>query len=206
MPGPKSIIMKKLLNLSLVALLATAVSCDSGTHSTNNNNTGNEDSKEVAEEQNDKKFDDANTEDDVKFAMDAADGGMMEVRMGELAQTNGSSPEIKAFGKSMVVDHGKANEELKALAATKNISLPADMSEDMREKCDDLAKKKGHDFDKAYADLMVDDHKDDIDKFEKEAEKGKDPEIKAWAAEKLATLRHHLQMADNMKEALKNKH
>ncbi|MDF2455219.1 MAG: outer membrane protein-like protein [Cytophagaceae bacterium] len=56
---------------------------------------------------------------------------------------------------------------------------------------------------KEFIDLMVSDHKDDIDLFEKESEKGNDPELKAFAASKLPTLKHHLQMAEDAKEALK---
>jgi putative membrane protein len=61
----------------------------------------------------------------------------------------------------------------------------------------------GTEFDKAYTDFMVDDHQEDIDDFKKEAEKGNDPEVKSWAADKLSTLEHHLQMAKDAQEACK---
>jgi putative membrane protein len=119
-----------------------------------------------------------NIQDDTKFAVEAADGGMMEVELGKLAQTNASSKQIKDFGQQMVNDHGKAGEELKMLAASKNITLPSALSNKNQDSYNDLAKKKGVDFDKAYASFMVDDHKEDIDKFKHEAEKGNDADRK----------------------------
>ena len=167
------------------------------------NTEQHEDSKEVAKEQNDTKFDDTNIEDDTKFAVSAADGGMLEVELGKLAQANGMAPQVKDLGKMMVDDHSKANEELKAMAQQKNISLPAAMSEDKQKKYDDFASKKGKDFDKAYTSFMVSDHKDVIDAFQKEADKGNDADIKAWAAGKIAALQHHLQMSQTAEDAVK---
>lgn len=186
---------KTILSLSLLGALSLFASC--------NTESKPEDSKEVAQEQNEAKFDDTNIEEDTQWATAAAEGGMLEVQLGNLAQTNASSPKIKEFGKMMSDDHSKANEELKALAARKNISLPAALGEGKQKDYNDLAAKKGADFDKAYADYMVSDHKEDIDKYQKEAEKGKDPEIKAWAAGKVPTLQHHLQMAEEAKNAVK---
>ena len=110
---------------------------------------------------------------------------MMEVKLGQLAQTNGVAADIKDLGKMMETDHSKANEELKVLAAKKNITLPATLSDKCQKKYDDMAAKKGSEFDKAYASCMVDDHKKDIDKFQKEADNGKDDDLKAWANGKL---------------------
>ncbi len=171
------------------------------------NETKKEDSTEMAEEQNEAMTDNADMEneleDDMEFAVAAADGGMMEVQLGELAQRNGSSAAVKDFGKMMVTDHGKANDELKALAQQKNITLPTSMSSDKQKMYDDLAKKTGKDFDKAYADHMVKDHKKDIDEFKEEAQDGKMPELKSWASEKVPTLEMHLQKAQAMQDAVK---
>jgi putative membrane protein len=158
------------------------------------------DAKEEAKDENEQKFNDSNIEDDSKFAVTAADGGMLEVKLGELAKTNGMSQEVKSLGKMMVEDHSKANEELKALASQKNVTLPIEMGDKCQRKYEDLAKKTGKDFDKAYTDLMVKDHKDDIDLFKKEADKGNDPEIKSWAAGKVAVLEHHLERSKDAKD------
>ncbi len=163
---------------------------------TNCNSNRTEDSKEMAEEQNEAKLDTTALEDDSEFAVAAADGGMMEVQLGELAKTNAANADVKKFGEMMVKDHSKASDELKALAAQKNITLPATLSDDKQKKYDDLAKKKGAEFDKAYISFMVDDHKEDISEFEEAAKDAKDPDVKAWAEGKLPTLKHHLEMAE----------
>jgi len=163
-------------------------------------NDNREDAKEEAKDENKEKFEDTDLKADWKFAVDAADAGMLEVELGKLAQTKAVSPEIKNLAQTMVTDHGKANEELKNLAAQKNISIPAALSDKSQRKYDDLNGKSGREFDKAYAGAMVDDHEDVVDWFKKESEKGNDPDLKAWAAEKIPTLEHHLQMSKQAKE------
>src|SRR5690606_28857010 len=139
--------MKKKLNLFFIAALALAISCG--------NPNKQEDSAEGAEDQNEEKFNDSNLERDTELAVEAADGGMLEVELGKLAQTNGSSPQVKKFGQMMADDHSKANDELKALAQQKNITLPAALSDKHQKKYNDLAEKKGKEFDKDYIDFMV---------------------------------------------------
>ncbi|HEY1030884.1 MAG TPA: DUF4142 domain-containing protein [Flavipsychrobacter sp.] len=185
---------KTIFNTLLLAALLSAASCG------NNNET---DSKEIAEEQNEAKLDDTHLEKDAEFAVAAADGGMMEVELGKLAATNAASAQVKEFAQGMVTDHSQANEELKSLAASKNIALPATLSEDKQKKVNELAEKKGADFDKAYMDFMVDDHEEDIKKFQDEADNGNDAEIKGWASGKVPVLQHHLEMAKTTRDAVK---
>jgi putative membrane protein len=130
---------------------------------------------------------------DQEFVTKAADGGMTEVKLGALAQKNGHSARVKAFGAQMVKDHGEANKELKALAAKLGATVPTKISAKHQATYDKLAKLKGEAFDTAYLDDMVKDHKMDVAEFEKEAKSGKTPQVKAWAAEKLPTLKMHLQ-------------
>jgi putative membrane protein len=160
------------------------------------------DSKEVAEDQNEEKFDDTKVDEDAEFAVAAADGGLLEVQLGQLAVSKGSSEAVKKLGQSMVDDHSKANGELKTLAGQKNITLPATLSDKSQKHYDELSEKSGADFDKAYAKFMVEDHKDDIDAFKKEADKGNDPDLKSWAAGKISVLEHHLTMAEQTRDAV----
>jgi putative membrane protein len=189
--------MKKNMYLAATFLLATSLmfSCGRKTETET-------DSKEIAEEQNEAKHEDSNIEKDTDFAVDAADAGLLEVRLGELAQTNATSQQVKEFGQMMVTDHSKANDELKSLTAQKNISLPGALSEKCQKKYDELAEKKGADFDKAFMKAMVDDHEDVVKSFKKEAEDGNDPDIKAWASGKVAALEHHLESAKTTRDAV----
>jgi len=135
---------------------------------------------------------------DVDFVLAAADGGLLEVQLGELAQRNGSSREVKEFARTMTIDHGKANDELRSLANKVNISLPSGLSEKSQQKYDELAQKKGADFDDAYGKTMVADHQETIEKFRVEANNGQRQEIRDWAAAKIPNLEHHLEMAQKM--------
>jgi putative membrane protein len=132
--------------------------------------------------------------DDADFAVKAANGGMAEVAMGKLAQQKGVSQEVKDFGAKMVTDHTKANDKMMALAKQKNITLPSAVSNDEQKKMDDMSKKTGKDFDKAYVKEMVDDHDKDVKDFEKEAKDGKDADVKAFAAATLPVLKMHQTM------------
>ena len=198
--------MKKLFLMSVVVSGLFISSCNSGGKTADGTTVSDSsDSKKVAEDRNDKKFEDSTIEDDSKFAVKAADGGMMEVELSKLALTKSESPEVKKLAQMIVTDHTTANNELKKLAGTKNISVPLTVSTDKQDKLNDFMKKSGNEFDKDYTSYMVSDHKEDISLFKKQAEKGKDPEVRAWAAGKLSTLEHHLQMAQTTEDLVKNK-
>jgi putative membrane protein len=136
------------------------------------------------------------------FAKAAAQGGMAEVQMGKLATERGGSAVVKLFGQRMVDDHTKANMELNQLAARKNIQLPQELSADQKSMMDKLSKLAGEDFDKQYVDMMVDDHEHDVAEFQTQSEKGDDPDVRAFAAKTLPTLRDHLQMIKDIKSKL----
>jgi putative membrane protein len=142
-------------------------------------------------------------EDDAKFAVDAANGGMTEVELSKLAQTKSTNAKVKEFADAMVADHGKANDELKAIAATKNITLPDSLSADSKSAWNDLSKKSGAEFDKAYVDKMFADHKSTVDMFESASKNLKDPELKAFVDKTLPTIKGHLGHATALHDGLK---
>jgi len=199
--------------LSLILIIGTAWLSSCGDGST--------DSKKQADSANTARIDSAQSRDttsasnanangtmadmktDAEFAVAAADGGLLEVALGKMAQKKGVSQTIKKLGTQMVTDHSKANMELKALAAEKHIVIPATMSDKCQKKVSDLNEKNGKDFDKAYADMMVSDHKDDIDEFKKESEKGSDAQVSGWAKNKVPILEHHLMMAEEAQNKVK---
>jgi putative membrane protein len=135
------------------------------------------------------------SEDDKKFVMKAAMGGMAEVAGGQTASTQATNADVKAFGSQMVTDHSKANDELKTLATTKGLALPSETDDEHRKSLASIAKKTGKDFDKAYMKDMVEDHEKDVKEFENASKNASDPDLKAWAAKTLPTLQHHLEMA-----------
>lgn len=136
---------------------------------------------------------------DQMFVTKAAQGGMMEVELGNVASNQGNDPSVKDFGQHMVTDHGKANDALKMAAAKDGLTVPDSPSAKQEAAVEKFKTKKGSAFDKAYAKSMVKDHKEDIALFEKEARSGKSPAVKAFAQETLPTLKQHLKMAEEMK-------
>ncbi len=134
---------------------------------------------------------------DNDFVTKAATGGKAEVELGRLAASKATNDKVKAFGQRMVDDHSKANDELTRIVSSKGVTLPTGIGPENQTTRDKLSGLSGKEFDRAYMEDMVKDHKDDISEFEKEAKSGRDPEVKAFAAKTLPTLREHLRMAED---------
>jgi putative membrane protein len=130
------------------------------------------------------------SEKDKTFMKKAAKGGMMEVAMGKTAEQNAQSEDVKSFGKRMVTDHSKANDELKSIAEQKGVKLPT----------------KEHtgkwSSDKAYIDAMVKDHEKDLAEFQEEAKTGSDPEVKKFAEDTAKVVQEHLDLAKETQSKL----
>ena len=135
---------------------------------------------------------------DREFLTEAASGGPMEVELGRTAAKNAGHKRVKEFGQRMAVDHGKADAELKRIAARKNVALPAEPADALRQKMERLSQLKGDEFDRAYMKEMVDDHEHDVEKFREASKEAKDPDVKAFAAKTLPTLEAHLRMAKDV--------
>jgi len=139
---------------------------------------------------------------DSHFAMEAAQGGMAEVELGQLAGDKASNAKVKEFGQRMVTDHGKANDELKTIASSKNITLPSDINAKHKATKDRLSKLSGAAFDRAYMAEMLKDHQMDSTAFHKEATSGKDAELKAFASKTSTVVDEHLKMARDIQKEL----
>jgi len=133
---------------------------------------------------------------DRTFMMKAAQGGMAEVKLGELAKQNGQNQAVKDFGQRMVDDHSKANDQLKSVAGQLNVTLPTDLDAKDKATYDRLSKLNGVAFDKAYIRDMVTDHKKDIAEFQREANSGSNSDVKNFASQTLPTLKEHLSLAE----------
>lgn len=135
-----------------------------------------------------------------KFLMEVAEMQLKEINLGKLAQQKGVSTHVKELGKMMEAEHSKTFEEVQQMAQTKSVAIPTTATEDTMDDYEKLEDETGADFDKKYSDMMVKHHEDAIELFEDAAEDSEDPEIKAWAAQKLAGLRSHLGHAKASKE------
>jgi putative membrane protein len=127
---------------------------------------------------------------DKTFMKTAAKGGMMEVAMGNLAAQNGQSDDVKSFGKRMVSDHSKTNDELKSIASQKGVTLPGK---------EPTLKWSS---DKTYVNMMVKDHEKDLAEFQEEAKTGSDPEVKKFAEDTAKVVQAHLELAKETQSKL----
>ncbi|OWK70076.1 DUF4142 domain-containing protein [Pedobacter sp. AJM] len=195
--------MKKLIYVMAVSVSALAFQACNG---------GNKDAKESADSLNLSKDTTTNVaatggiavdEADAKFATTAAAGGMAEVELSKLALQKSSNTQIKEFATMMVTDHGNANTELMGIAKTKNITLPTTVDADHQKKLDDLSKKSGAEFDKAYVSDMIDGHKSTLKLMEDESRDAKDTELKAFANKTAPIVQSHLVMINKINDSMK---
>ncbi|HSR19153.1 MAG TPA: DUF4142 domain-containing protein [Ignavibacteriaceae bacterium] len=142
---------------------------------------------------------------DRKFIKKAVIGGMMEVELGKYAQQNAASQSVKDFGKMMETDHSKAIDELKSLAQKNNFTVPDKMDEKHMDKVENLKAQKGGDFDKAYMDMMVEDHEKNIDKFQGALNRVQNSELKDWISKTLPTIKNHLAQAKKINDQIASK-
>jgi putative membrane protein len=139
------------------------------------------------------------------FMVKAARGNMSEVEMGKVAQERAQNEDVKKFAQRMVTDHGKANEELMTLAQQKGVTLPSDPGKLPGAGQQRLDKVAAPAFDREYVNHMLKEHRKDVAEFRKQAQKGSDPDVKAWAAKTLPTLEEHLRMVQELDRSFKQK-
>jgi putative membrane protein len=136
---------------------------------------------------------------DQNFLEDAVEANTKEIRALTLGQQKGSA-QVKSAATKMLNDHKKLGEAVKDYIGKKNITLSdvdtADTDNDLN------STATGIDFDKAWADKMVDDHKKVISMFEDAQNDVKDAQLKSMITDALPKLRMHLEMSQTLQEKL----
>jgi putative membrane protein len=133
---------------------------------------------------------------DATFLTDAIQINLAEISVGDLAQKNGGSDDVKSFGKMLVEDHTASNTKATSLAQANGITPPNEPNAAEKKLHDELAKLSGMEFDREFAKAMVEGHEDAIAKFEA-ASKG-DDDVAKFAQETLPTLQEHLKTAQSL--------
>jgi putative membrane protein len=140
---------------------------------------------------------------DRHFLVKAAEGGMTEVELGQIAQQKASSQDVKQFGARMVDDHSKADTELKGIAQQQGVSIPTKLDARHQAAVDKLSKLSGADFDRAYVNDMVKDHQADEAEFQKASTSAQDPQVKDFASKTLPVIQSHLADIQSIQSKLK---
>jgi len=139
--------------------------------------------------------------DDQTFMQKAATGGLAEVSLGQQVSPVAKNADAKKFADKMVTDHSKANDELKQLASTKNVTLPTDTDQEHKDAAQKVLSSKN--VDKAYMDEMVKDHDKDVKEFEDASKKAKDADLKALIDKTLPVLKEHQKMAHDINSKMR---
>jgi putative membrane protein len=137
------------------------------------------------------------------FWTEAAQGGTAEVMLSETALQRSQNEEVRAFAQQMITDHTAANNELKQLATTKSITLPASVNTKQQATLTKLNSMSGADFDREYMKTMVKDHEKMVKLFEKTSERATDTEAKTFAGKTLPSLQSHLTAARNINDRIR---
>ncbi len=140
---------------------------------------------------------------DLTFAEEAAQGGMAEVQMAQLGLNKSTNQSVKDLANKILTDHTQMNDELKQIAAKESMTLPSSMDAKDQAEYDKLKNLSGAAFDREYVSYEIQDHKNDLRKFQHESMHGMDPAVKQWAAKYVSVLQTHLSMAENSQKAVR---
>jgi putative membrane protein len=135
------------------------------------------------------------------FVKEVAISDMFEIESSKLAEDKGNAPE-KTFAAEMVTDHTKTSDQLKHLVGAGEVKadLPTALDSSHQSKLDTLKSESGKEFSSDFDSNQVSAHKDAVSLFERYAKGGDNADLKDWAGKTLPTLRHHLEMAENLKK------
>jgi putative membrane protein len=143
---------------------------------------------------------------DADFVRAAALGNMTEIEAGRLAQQRATDPQVRQFGERMVTDHSNLQQTLQRVAATHGFEMPRQLDAKHRDMINSLASRSGRDFDRAYMDMMLEDHEKDVAKFEMASNQADNENVRSFAAETLPTLREHLRLARDLHSPVQASH
>lgn len=170
-----------------LAILFNVASCDTKQKA--------EDTKVIATEHNEEKFDNTSKETDAQFLVNAAEISLTEIQLGQLAQQKSKMEDVKDLGKMMEEAHQTSFKKLTALALKKNITIPTSLTDNALIAYKKLTDILEVDFDKEYSNMMVEGHREAIAKFDKASVESKDADIKEWASTTVSSLHTHLDYA-----------
>lgn len=164
--------------------------------------TKKEDSTEIAEEQNEERFEDRDIEKDADFVVNTVASNYAEIKLAQLAKDKATDAKVKDMADMLEKDHTRILNELKAYANKKGISVPLEESTEAQKDYEQLAEKTGGDFDEKWCETLEDKHEKSINKFEARLDKTEDPELKDWITATLPGLRTHLEMLKERDSAM----
>ena len=135
---------------------------------------------------------------DKLFLRTAIEGGLLQIKLGQLAAQKGSTADVKELGQKMATDHAEINADLGTIADTDGVMAPKKVSKDGQAAFEKLNALSGTSFDTAYITLMVNDHHQDLRDFRQEFISATDPTLKDAVLKSAKIIREHMTMIDKM--------
>lgn len=135
---------------------------------------------------------------DKEFVRKALEGGTAEVQLGQLAQQKSQSDDVKQFGQKMIEDHTALGNQIKPIAQQLGVKEPKTPSKKDKQLMTKLEALSGPQFDEAYIQAMVKDHKQDLKEFKNEAQSAQDPNVKQAAQQGTGVISQHLQLIEQI--------
>ena len=129
------------------------------------------------------------------FARQACQAGVAEMEIAKMAARNTKNEAVRSLARKLVEDHAAAEKELNQLFIQKGLRADPKLAENLETSISRLSTLKGGEFDQAFKQQVIEDHEKAIALFEKQAQQGEDPDLKAFAQKHLPHLREHLEMA-----------
>jgi putative membrane protein len=139
----------------------------------------------------------AKAENPKTFIQAAIQGDNAEIQLGQLAEQKGESKAVRDYGQMLVSDHTKARDEAMDVARSLSVAPPNGAMAKAQREYRRLDRLVGRDFDREFAQYMINDHREDIADFEAQAS-ARDPNVSRMAKNQLPTLHKHLQAAESL--------
>jgi putative membrane protein len=129
---------------------------------------------------------------DRAFVAMVSQGGMFEVKAGQVAADKGSTQDIKDQGFTEAHDHQLVGDKLKSIATANGLEFPKSLNPQFQKELDDLTALSGPAFDAAYLRDMKDIHEKDGAAFAKESTAGTNAALKTFASETHRIVLRHI--------------
>ncbi|HEX2251363.1 MAG TPA: DUF4142 domain-containing protein [Gemmatimonadales bacterium] len=132
---------------------------------------------------------------DMPFIIEASSANMMEIRLGQMAQTKASSSAVKQFGQRMVTDHTNLQNQLTAAASAGGQTIPPGMGVADKQQADRIEQLSGAEFDRAYMSHMIRVHRNDVNEFQRQSQSARSAQLRTLATNSLPVLQQHLSLS-----------
>lgn len=159
-------------------------------------------SYDVAQKENEEKFDTKASEKEADFVIDAIEERYAEIKLAELANTQSSNKDVQDLAQALVIDHTKALTELQNLASKKGITVPVEEGEGTKETINELSKQQDPDFDKKWCNELIAKYRKNIRAFESMWDRSEDPVLKDIINDTLINMKANLDKLNALENSI----